>query len=102
MKGMRRNIRKHNRRNGMSEEWIEWRLCATCGKETIHDEHNVKYGCIPFVCRECGTETIITGYGKGYPVSSDDYTRKEYLGILTDADIKAYYDWFDIDEEEVK
>lgn len=47
-----------------SEEWIEWRFCATCGEETIHDEHDVKYGCIPFVCRECETETIITGYGE--------------------------------------
>ena len=44
------------------EEFYEWRLCTTCEKETIHDEHNVKYGCIPFVCRECKTRTIITGY----------------------------------------
>ena len=44
------------------EEFYEWRLCTTCEKETIHDEHNVKYGYIPFVCRECKTRTIITGY----------------------------------------
>ena len=44
------------------EEWIEWRFCATCKEETIHDEHNVKYGCVPFVCRKCKTETIIIGY----------------------------------------
>lgn len=46
----------------MSEEFCEWRLCTACKKETIHDEHDVKHGCVPFVCRECKTETIVMGY----------------------------------------
>ena len=46
----------------MSEEWGEWKFCETCKKETIHDEHDVKHGYVPFVCRECKTETIVMGY----------------------------------------
>lgn len=43
-------------------EWWEWKFCGACKKETKHDEHDVKYGCVPFVCQECKTETIVTGY----------------------------------------
>ena len=49
----------------MSEDW---RFCNTCGGGTIHDEHDVKHGGIPFVCRECGTETITIT-----PTDDDDY-----------------------------
>tara|TARA_R100000544_G_scaffold23496_1_gene11756 strand:+ start:87 stop:254 length:168 start_codon:yes stop_codon:yes gene_type:complete len=40
------------------DEWYEWRFCETCKKETKYDEHDVKYGCVPFVCQECKTEVV--------------------------------------------
>lgn len=49
----------------------EWRFCNTCGGGTIHVEHDVKHGYIPYTCKECGTKTALMGY------NDDDTERVE-------------------------
>jgi len=53
-------------------DWMWWRWCKPCDKETNQYELDVKSpGYIPYVCSVCGTTTALLGY------NDDDSERVE-------------------------